>query len=184
MAVCQHGGSAKSHAVLLLGSTLFVLCHEPCFRAVSFFNHSSSTQSPDLTSSTASGHRTLVDAWTPRQRPLLTACDDYCRDAAPGAGRYRSLMISKLAWADLFVMGQYMYILYWNHNPPPRLVTALQVNLDLCVHYGHNDFTSVCATLSATLSIIEMTDTNLRCGLYLYVLVARTLYYLWKNIHI
>ena len=43
----------------------------------------------------------------------------------------------------------------------------------------------VCATLPATLSIIEMINTNLRCGLYFYVLIGGMHIILFvKKIHI
>ena len=43
----------------------------------------------------------------------------------------------------------------------------------------------VCATLPATLSIIEMIDTNLRCGLYFYVLIGgmHIIFFVNKNSH-
>ena len=43
----------------------------------------------------------------------------------------------------------------------------------------------VCATLPATLSIIEMINTNLRCGLYFYVLIGgmHIIFFVNKNSH-
>ena len=55
----QHGGCAESHAVFL-----------PRLHSPFVFLSQALLLSRDLTSSTASGHRTLVFPWPPRQRPF------------------------------------------------------------------------------------------------------------------